>query len=95
MRGEWVKYSKKRNVPIRVIIIEVSRDCCLHLNTFRTLGFTNDWRRLSVVSIQSFFTHYCEPSMSEGFASIMKIPYVLRTFKSEEEKEAFFSFLAN
>ena len=71
----------------------MDKPLCIHLNTFRSLGYGEDRRRVPLVAINSFFSKYEKPLSSEGFSSITSVPFVCREFGSPEEEKDFFGFL--
>lgn len=82
--------AKECDAAIRAIVFDVSKPCVCHFNIFRSLGYGEKRERLPLVAIHTFFAKYVEPELSEGFKSVIKVPFVLKEFQDGEEKEAFF-----
>ena len=82
--------AKECNISIRVIVLDVPKPCVCHFNIFRSLGYGEKRERLPLVAIHTFFAKYIEPKVSEGFKSVVKVPFVLKEFQDSEEREAFF-----
>ena len=78
---------------IRAIVLDVPKELAIHLNVYRSLGYDGSQRSVPRVAINMFFSKYEEPTVREGFESVVKIPFYVKKFDSEEADKAFHFYL--
>ncbi|RUS88558.1 hypothetical protein EGW08_003658 [Elysia chlorotica] len=84
-RASFVELAKKNGVPCRCIWLQTPLDLAHHLNLYRqsqTLGKT---RRVPDVGYNVFKKNFEEPSKSEGFTEVIKVPFKPRFDTSADE----------
>ena len=89
-RAPFINLARKHSIPIRCIRMQVDQWTCLHLDTFRSITRAVD--PLPRVAFTSFWSKYQQPSLSEGFESIVSVPFVPQ-FQSKEEEDLFCQYL--
>ncbi len=80
-RGLWVQLARELNIPIRCVCIETTLGVALSLQQLRLLSpdavDVSERREIPEWVIEKFFKEYRAPQLTEGFARIDKIPFVL------------------
>ena len=79
-RATYLQLAKEQNVPCKCLWFDQTKEVVFHLNTFRLLtggSYVPD------VAIHSYFKRVECPTEDEGFAEIIKIPWVAK-FESKE-----------
>lgn len=90
-RKKWIDLASEVKVPIRVVVMDVSKPLARHLNGFRSIGLSGDGRRVPSVALNMFFSKYKVPKKEEGFQRVDTVPFVPKPFASKEEEEFFYS----
>eukprot|EP00045_Choanoeca_perplexa_P005658 m.47529 g.47529 ORF g.47529 m.47529 type:complete len:414 (+) comp13234_c0_seq1:76-1317(+) len=74
-RAEWLALAKKHKVPARCVHMTTPRPVAQHLNQFRQNITKGKHRRVPDVGYNMYFKHFEEPSVSEGFTHVHKMPF--------------------
>jgi len=90
-RYEFLKIATSYNVPTRCFLLDYGNlnetvQLAKHMNGFRTR--LTGQRPVPGVAFNSFAARYQKPSMGEGFASVISIPFI-PAFLDEREQELF------
>jgi bifunctional polynucleotide phosphatase/kinase len=76
-REPYVAAAKAAGVRIRAVRIDVPKEVCFHLNTYRALNTRSEEHRgtdrVPAVVIHSFFKNVEEPTTAEGFDEVVGI----------------------
>mmetsp|Transcript_8974 Transcript_8974/g.11896 ORF Transcript_8974/g.11896 Transcript_8974/m.11896 type:complete len:509 (-) Transcript_8974:211-1737(-) len=92
-RKEWLNLAKKYNVPVRCVRVNVPKDICFHLNTFRSVNpYAVDNRKVPSMVIHGFFKNVEEPTTNEGFCAVEKVSFLPGPFSSKNEEDLFYMF---
>ena len=90
-RKKWIDLAAELKVPIRAVVLDVSKPLSQHLNAFRSIGLSGDGRHVPTVAINMFFSKYKAPMKEEGFQRVDTVPFIPKSFDSKEEEEFFYS----
>jgi bifunctional polynucleotide phosphatase/kinase len=92
-RSSWVRLATEEDARPHCILLSRDKGLCFHMNAFRKFNLASSEKRLVPnVAIHTFYKHYEQPTVNEGFASVLSVPFV-PTFSTEDERRLFFSFL--
>ena len=91
IRRKWIDLASELKVPIRAVVLDVSKPLAEHLNAFRSIGLSGDGRYVPTVAINMFFSRYKTPKKEEGFQRIDTVPFIPKSFTSKEEEDFFYS----
>lgn len=84
-RQRFIQPAKQRNIDIRCFIMDVSISQMRHNNLFREIT-DQSHAIVSDIIIYSYRKNYQEPDLSEGFAQILKIPFIGKFTNKSHEK---------
>ena len=83
-RNVFLNILSKRNVPTKCFWFQTDPDLSLHLNVYRSL--TKKTHRLPKLAFIAYQNRFQEPTLSEGFTEIVRIPLEPHFESSQEEK---------
>jgi bifunctional polynucleotide phosphatase/kinase len=83
-RDVFLRILSKKNVPTKCFWFQTDPDLALHLNVYRSL--TKKTQRLPKLAFIAYKSRFQEPTLSEGFAEIVRIPLKPHFESSQEEK---------
>ena len=87
-RSGYIQIAKAAGIPIRCFFMDTDKDTCLHNNRQRKNNTHRDhlsnW--VNPCGIHNFFKGLKEPSISEGFESIVKIDFEADDFQNDQDK---------
>lgn len=90
-RKRYIEAAKKFNVRCRCFIMKVDSAHAKHNNRYREL--TNSSHiKISDIIINSYFKHFEDPTVDEGFTEIVEVPFV-PTFNNEKQEQLYRMFL--
>ncbi|KAF2235109.1 PNK3P-domain-containing protein [Viridothelium virens] len=88
-RGEWIKLSRRLDIPIRCVLFTATTKLCEHNDVVRALNgsLMNPEQRsiLPKMAFTGFMSRYREPTLKEGFQEIIKTDF---KFEGTEEQKA-------
>ncbi|XP_025191378.1 uncharacterized protein F21D5.5-like [Melanaphis sacchari] len=90
-RKRFIDVAKSLKIPIRVFLMNVSKDHGKHNNKFRELT-DKKHQKISDAAINFYFSKFQEPSKSEGIDEIVKINFVPH-FKDPNHEKLYKMFL--
>ncbi|XP_053687390.1 uncharacterized protein F21D5.5 isoform X2 [Sabethes cyaneus] len=90
-RKRFVEVAKKRNVPCRCFVMNVSYKQSKHNNIFRELT-DRSHTSINDMVFNMYKSKYQEPSIEEGFSEIVKVNF-LANFKSDVEENLYKLYL--
>ena len=88
-RKAFIDAAKARNVPVRCFRFDVPEDMAVHLNYFRERVDPKS-PHVPQVGYNMYKKNFEEPVLSEGFASIHHLKFVLDDFASKDAEKSFF-----
>ncbi|ETV98649.1 polynucleotide kinase 3'-phosphatase [Aphanomyces invadans] len=76
-RAEWIAMARDHNVPVRAFYLDLPKALVFHLKEFRMLT-SSDASKPTVpdMVIHGFFKNVQVPTVAEGFASVVHVPFV-------------------
>ncbi|CAI5717443.1 unnamed protein product [Peronospora destructor] len=89
-RKEWVALAKEKNLPIRCFEMDVDKPLSMHLNTFRSL---TQQKKIPDVAIHGFYKNFVPPTVKEGFAEVVKVPFQVDKNVSEADQALLRSYI--
>ncbi|CAI5742607.1 unnamed protein product [Hyaloperonospora brassicae] len=89
-RKEWIAIAKEKNLPIRCFEMDVDKPLSMHLNTFRSLTLQ---RKVPDVAVHGFYKNLVPPTINEGFAEVVKVPFRIDRNVSEADQALLRSYI--
>jgi len=90
-RLRYIDSAKKRNVPVRCFMFNLSKDQCRHNNKFRE--FTgSDHPKVNDIIYNMWNKQYQEPTLAEGFKDLVKVNFVPQ-FRNEADEKLYKMYL--
>ncbi|KAI9187815.1 DNA kinase/phosphatase Pnk1 [Blastocladiella emersonii ATCC 22665] len=75
-RAEYIRIAQEEGIPIRSAHFLTPIDLALHLNHLRAL--TSEREAVPYVAFNTFKSRFVVPTVDEGFAEVIKVPFVPR-----------------
>lgn len=91
IRQKFIKITNEFDVPCRCFLMDVSRVQARHINKLRELTGTRVKANLDV-ALDQFYAAYETPRVSEGFSTVVLVPFVPR-YEDEEQKNLYHYYL--
>lgn len=88
VRKHYIQIAKEFEVPIRCFYMTTDKPTCMHNNFMRKANVNREHMSKAVpaIAIHTFFKNYAEPTLAEGFESVLKIQFVTDSFQNELDK---------
>jgi len=94
-RSKYIALAKEHGVPCRCVWMKTLKEESFHMNALRgAVGDSDggDKRSVPDVVIHSFYKNIEAPTVGQGFAEVIEIPFTPGPFDSEDRRNAFFRF---
>jgi len=87
--NEQIKIDGSKNITIRCIILDVSKELALHLNMLRVKMTQGKRKKNPTVAYNVYYKNFDQPTVDEGIDEIVTISFKIK-FKDELHRHLFF-----